>query len=175
MSYRQIPAGIELPNDIYVIIEIPANQDPVKYEIDKNHDCLMVDRFIATPMFYPTNYGYINKTLSDDGDPLDVLVVAPYPIISGAVIRCRPVGMLDMSDEAGQDEKLIAVPHTKLTKIYDDIKEYSDLPKLLIKQIENFFENYKKLEPEKWVKINTWKNAEAAHMQIKKAIEAYNK
>lgn len=173
MSYNQVPAGKDLPNDIYVVIEIPANHDPIKYEIEKDYDCLMVDRFMATPMFYPANYGYINNTLSEDGDALDVLVVTPYPVAPGSVIRSRPVGILNMSDEAGQDAKLIAVPHTKLTKIYDDVENYTDLPELLIKQIEHFFENYKDLEAGKWVKIDGWGNADVARAEIEKASAAY--
>ena len=113
MSYNSIPAGKELPHDIFVAIEIPANSSPIKYEIDKDYDALMVDRFMATPMFYPANYGYIPNTLSEDGDPLDVLVVTPYPVVPGSVIRARPIGILNMSDEAGQDAKLLAVPHDK--------------------------------------------------------------
>ena len=175
MSYSKIPAGKDLPNDIYVAIEIPANHDPIKYEIDKDADCLMVDRFMATPMFYPANYGYINETLSDDGDPLDVLVVTPYPVAPGSVVRARPVGILNMSDEAGQDAKLLAVPHSKLTALYDDVEEYTDLPELLIKQIEHFFENYKDLEKGKWVKVDGWANADAARAEILKSREAYLK
>ncbi len=175
MSYSKIPAGKDLPNDIYVAIEIPANHDPIKYEIDKDADCLMVDRFMATPMFYPANYGYINETLSEDGDPLDVLVVTPYPVAPGSVVRARPVGILNMSDEAGQDAKLLAVPHSKLTALYDDVQEYSDLPELLIKQIEHFFENYKDLEKGKWVKVDGWADADAARAEILKSREAYLK
>lgn len=173
MSYNQVPAGKDLPNDIYVVVEIPANHDPIKYEIEKDYDCLMVDRFMATPMFYPANYGYINNTLSEDGDPLDVLVVTPYPVAPGSVVRARPVGILNMSDEAGQDAKLIAVPHTKLTKIYDNVENYTDLPELLIKQVEHFFENYKDLEAGKWVKVDGWADADAARAEIEKAAAAY--
>ncbi|OUS26680.1 inorganic pyrophosphatase [Gammaproteobacteria bacterium 45_16_T64] len=172
MSYDKIPAGKDLPNDIYVAIEIPANSTPIKYEIDKDTDSLMVDRFMATPMFYPANYGYIPNTLSDDGDPLDVLVVTPYPVVPGAVIRSRPIGILNMSDEAGQDAKILAVPHDKLTKIYADVQNYTDLPELLIKQIEHFFENYKDLEAGKWVKVDGWADAEAARAEIIKSAEA---
>jgi len=173
MSYNKIPAGKELPNDIYVAIEIPANHDPIKYEIDKDADCLMVDRFMATPMFYPANYGYINETLSEDGDPLDVLVVTPYPVAPGSVVRARPVGILNMSDEAGQDAKLLAVPHSKLTSLYDNVENYTDLPELLINQIEHFFENYKDLEKGKWVKVDGWADADAARAEIIKSREAY--
>ncbi|WP_257279847.1 MULTISPECIES: inorganic diphosphatase [unclassified Endozoicomonas] len=173
MSYANIPAGKSLPEDIYVAIEIPANASPIKYEIDKDIDALMVDRFMATPMFYPANYGYIPQTLADDGDPLDVLVVTPYPVVPGSVIRCRAVGMLNMSDESGQDEKLIAVPHEKLSALYNNVQEYSDLPELLLKQIEHFFENYKDLEPGKWVKIEGWEGKEAAFEVIKKSAANY--
>lgn len=173
MSYNQVPAGKDLPNDIYVVIEIPANHDPIKYEIEKEYDALMVDRFMATPMFYPANYGYVNNTLSEDGDPLDVLVVTPYPVAPGSVVRCRPVGVLNMTDEAGVDAKLLAVPHTKLTKLYDHVEEYTDLPELLINQIKHFFENYKGLEAGKWVKVEDWAGADAARAEIEKAAAAY--
>lgn len=172
MSYNDIPAGKDVPNDVYAIIEIPANHDPIKYEIDKDSGAVFVDRFMATPMFYPANYGYIPHTLSEDGDPLDVLVVTPYPVAVGSVIRCRPVGMLRMEDDSGIDAKLIAVPHDKLSVIYRDIQEHTDLPALLIQQIEQFFNRYKELEAGKWVKILGWDNADAARAEILKSIEA---
>lgn len=175
MSYSDLSPGKELPHDIYVAIEIPANHAPIKYEIDKDSNCLMVDRFMATPMFYPTNYGYVPGTLSEDGDPLDVLVVTPYPVAPGSVIRARPIGILYMSDEAGKDSKVLAVPHKKLSALYDDVKEISDLPALLIKQIEHFFENYKDLEPGKWVKVDKWGNAADALAEVTKSREAYLK
>lgn len=176
MSYNDIPPGKDAPNDIYVAIEIPANSSvPIKYEIDKDSDQVFVDRFIATPMFYPANYGYIPQTLADDGDALDVLVVTPFPVAVGSVIRCRPVGVLNMSDESGEDAKLIAVPHDKLTTLYKDIKEYTDLPELLIKQIEHFFENYKDLEEGKWVKVDNWDDSEAAKKAIVDSVAAYKK
>ncbi|MEY1661259.1 inorganic diphosphatase [Isoalcanivorax beigongshangi] len=173
MDYAKVPVGKDVPNDINVVIEIPANSNPIKYEVDKDSNAIFVDRFLATPMFYPANYGYIPNTLSDDGDPLDVLVVTPYPVVPGSVIRCRPVGVLNMSDEAGEDTKLIAVPHDKLTTIYKDVQEYTDLPPLLIQQISHFFENYKDLEPGKWVKVDGWDNAEAARKAILQSIDAY--
>ncbi|WP_221801015.1 inorganic diphosphatase [Oceanobacter mangrovi] len=175
MSYNSVSSGKDLPNDIYVVIEIPANHAPIKYEIDKDMDCLMVDRFMATPMFYPANYGYVNNTLAGDGDPLDVLVVTPYPVQPGSVIRARPVGVLNMEDEGGEDVKLLAVPHTKLTKIYDDIQDINDVPELLRNQIAHFFENYKDLEAGKWVKVRDWGNAEDARKLIIEAAEAYAK
>lgn len=173
MGYNTIPAGKDLPNDIYVAIEIPANASPIKYEIDKDMDALLVDRFMATPMFYPANYGYINNTLADDGDPLDVLVITPYPVVPGSVIRSRPVGVLKMSDEAGGDEKLLAVPHEKLTQLYNDIQDIEDVPQLLKDQIVHFFENYKDLEKGKWVKVEGWENADAARAAIVKSAAAY--
>lgn len=173
MSYNKIPAGKSLPDDINVIIEIPANHAPVKYEIDKDMDALVVDRFMATPMFYPANYGFIPQTLSDDGDPLDVLVITPHPVEPGSVIRCRPVGVLNMTDESGQDAKLIAVPHVKLSTVYNDIQDINDVPELLRKQIAHFFENYKDLEEGKWVKVEAWGSADEARAEIKKSAAAY--
>tara|TARA_B100000768_G_scaffold174949_1_gene185791 strand:- start:797 stop:1324 length:528 start_codon:yes stop_codon:yes gene_type:complete len=173
MSYQNIPAGKDLPNDIYVVIEIPANSSPVKYEIDKDADALFVDRFMASPMFYPANYGYINNTLADDGDALDVLVVTPYPVVPGSVIRCRPVGVLNMTDEAGEDAKLLAVPHEKLTQAYNDVQDITDLPEMLRNQIKEFFENYKNLEKGKWVKVESWEGVESAKAKILVAAAAY--
>lgn len=173
MNISNIPAGKNAPEDINVIIEIPANSSPVKYEVEKDSGAVFVDRFMATPMFYPANYGFIPNTLADDGDPLDVLVVTPYPVVPGAVIRCRPVGVLNMTDEAGGDAKVVAVPHDKLTKIYQDVKDIEDLPQLLRDQIKHFFENYKTLEAGKWVKVEGWANAAAAKAEIEKSIAAY--
>ena len=135
MDFDKIPAGKDAPNDIYVAIEIPANSSPIKYEIEKDYSAIMVDRFMATPMFYPANYGFIPNTLSEDGDALDVLVITPYPVLPGSVIRCRPVGVLNMSDEAGPDAKLVAVPHDKLTTVYKDVQDVNDIPELLRQQI----------------------------------------
>lgn len=175
MNFNELSPGKELPHDIFVAIEIPANHAPIKYEIDKDTNCLMVDRFMATPMFYPTNYGYIPGTLSEDGDALDVLVVTPYPVTPGSVMRARPIGILYMSDEAGQDSKLLAVPHKKLSALYEDVKEPADLPQLLIKQIEHFFENYKDLEHGKWVKVDKWGGSAEAMAEVTKARDAYLK
>ncbi|XOD69843.1 MAG: inorganic diphosphatase [Sodalis sp. (in: enterobacteria)] len=166
MSLHQVPAGKDLPEDIYVIIEIPANAAPIKYEIEKESGVLFVDRFISTTMFYPCNYGYINHTLSPDGDPVDVLVPTPYPLQPGSVVRCRPVGLLKMTDESGEDIKLIGVPHTALSKEYDHIKDVGDLPHLLRTQITHFFEHYKDLEIGKWVQVDGWDNSEAAKKAI---------
>ena len=172
MSYSKVPAGKDLPNDIYVAIEIPANHAPIKYEIDHDIDCLMVDRFMATPMFYPANYGFIPHTLSDDGDPCDVIVLNPAPVVPGCVIRCRPIGVLLMEDEAGQDEKLVCVPHDKIHPFFSDIQSCDDLPKITRQQIEHFFARYKDLEPGKWVKITGWGSAEKAAELIQQGIAA---
>ncbi len=174
MIFDNIPAGKDLPNDIYVAIEIPAQSSPVKYEIDKEMGAVMVDRFMSAPMFYPANYGFIPHTLADDGDPLDVLVITPYPVVPGSIIRCRPIGMLDMDDEAGGDEKLIAVPHDKLSPEYHEYQDIDDLPVLLKEQIQHFFERYKELEKGKWVKLKGWENADAARNAIIQAVNNYN-
>ena len=166
MSLNDVKPGKDLPNDINVIIEIPALSPPVKYEVDKESGAVFVDRFMSTAMFYPCNYGYVPNTLSEDGDPVDVLVVTPIPLITGSVVRCRPVGVLKMSDESGVDAKIVAVPVSKLTKEYEHVKTHSDLPIGLIKSIEHFFEHYKDLEPEKWVKIDGWDGIEAAKQEI---------
>jgi inorganic pyrophosphatase len=173
MSLNLVPSGKEMPEDIYVVIEIPQNADPIKYEIDKASGAIFVDRFMATPMFYPCNYGYINNTLSLDGDPVDVLVPTPYPLIPGSVIRCRPVGVLKMSDEAGQDAKLVAVPHSKLTKQYEHINDVHELPELLKAQIRHFFERYKELEAGKWVKVEGWGDKAEAIAEIEASVVRY--
>lgn len=174
MSFSQIPAGKNPPEDIYVQIEIPANSTPIKYEIEKDCSAVFVDRFMATPMFYPANYGYVPQTVGGDGDPVDVLVVTPYPVVPGSVIRCRPVGGLNMTDDGGEDAKIIAVPHDKLTAIYKNVKELEDLPPLLLEQIKHFFENYKDLEPGKWVKLAGWFNSSTARDIIMDGVNAYN-
>ncbi|GIX30122.1 MAG: inorganic pyrophosphatase [Porticoccaceae bacterium] len=175
MSLSAVPAGDRIPDEINVIIEIPAHSDPVKYEVDKKTGAVFVDRFMSAAMFYPCNYGYIPNTLSEDGDPLDVLVIAPHRIISGTVIRCRPIGLLKMSDEAGIDFKLLALPTKKQTAIYDSVEEYTDLPPVYIRQIEHFFEHYKDLEPGKWVKVEGWEGAAEAKRQILAAVENFRR
>lgn len=172
MDIKKIPVGKKAPEEVNVIIEVPAGSDPVKYEIDKESGAIFVDRFLSTAMHYPCDYGFIPHTLSDDGDPADVLVVGRYPVVAGAVIAVRPVGVLLMEDEAGMDEKILAVPTSKLTPFYDNIKEYTDLPKILLDQIKHFFEHYKDLEPNKWVKVTGWKGSKEAQELITKAIEA---
>ncbi|GAA5191679.1 inorganic diphosphatase [Ferrimonas gelatinilytica] len=173
MSLNHVPAGKSLPDDIYVIIEIPANHDPIKYEVDKDSGALFVDRLMKSPMFYPANYGYVNHTLSLDGDPVDVLVPTPFPLQPGSVIRCRPVGVLKMTDESGEDAKVIAVPHTKLSQEYDHIQDVNDLPELLKAQIKQFFERYKELESGKWVQVDGWDDAAAARAEILSSAERY--
>jgi len=175
MSFDTLSPGSDVPEEVNVIIEIPANSDPVKYEVDKDSGTLMVDRFMASPMFYPCNYGYIPHTLSEDGDPIDVLVHTPYPLVHGSVIACRPVGVLNMKDEAGPDSKLVALPKKKLTSIYDHIDDVNDLPELLKAQISHFFTRYKELEKGKWVEIEGWADAAAAKQQIVESIERAKK
>ncbi|CUX96834.1 inorganic diphosphatase [Candidatus Doolittlea endobia] len=175
MSLNQVPAGKDLPEDIYVIIEIPANISPVKYEVDKESGALFVDRFISTAMFYPCNYGYINHTLSLDGDPVDVLVPTPYPLQPGSVVRCCPVGVLKMIDESGEDTKVVAIPHAKVAREYNYIKDINDLSPHLRAQITHFFEHYKDLEDGKWVKVNGWDSAKAAKDEIIASIERAKK
>ena len=174
MGLNAIKAGKDVPNDINVIIEISANSQPVKYEVDKESGALFVDRFLSTAMFYPANYGYIPQTLSEDGDPVDVLVITPVPLIAGSVIRCRPVGMLKMSDEAGIDAKLLAVPVDKLCKDYKAVNDYTDLSEGLLKSIEHFFEHYKDLDKGKWVKINGWGDIDQAKKEILDGVANYN-
>ncbi|GAC35079.1 inorganic diphosphatase [Paraglaciecola polaris] len=174
MSLNDVPAGKNLPEEINVIIEIPAHSDPVKYEVDKDTGAIFVDRFMATCMHYPTNYGYVNKTLSEDGDPADVLVMAPFPLLAGSVIKCRPVGVLKMTDESGTDAKILAVPVDKLSTIYRGIKDIDQVDELTLNQIEHFFSHYKDLEPGKWVKIDGWENAESAKAELVSSVERYN-
>lgn len=175
MNIDQIPAGKNLPEEVNVIIEIPQHADPVKYEVDKDSGALMVDRFMATAMHYPCNYGYVPHTLCGDGDPADVLVVAPFPLIPGSVIRCRPVGVLKMTDESGEDAKLLAVPIDKLSSLYSNVKEPEDLPQLLLDQVSHFFQHYKDLEKGKWVRIDGWEGSDAARQELVDAVARHDK
>ncbi|MCZ4282747.1 inorganic diphosphatase [Kiloniella laminariae] len=170
MDINKVSIGKDAPWDVNVVIEVPLHSS-VKYELDKESGAIEVDRFLHTPMHYPCNYGFVPHTLSDDGDPADVLVVGSLPILPGAVIRVRPVGVLVMEDEAGQDEKILAVPVTKLDPNYKNIKEYTDLPENLIAQIGHFFEHYKDLESGKWVKVKGWEGADVAAKMIQQAID----
>jgi inorganic pyrophosphatase len=171
MRIDAIAIGYEPPNDINVIIEVPLGGQPIKYEMDKDAGTLVVDRFLYTPMSYPGNYGFVPHTLSEDGDPIDVLICNTRQLIPGCVINARPIGVLIMEDNSGQDEKILAVPSHKLTQRYDNVLEHADLPDITLRQIEHFFEHYKDLEPGKWVKIGDWLGAAHARRLITEAIE----
>ena len=170
MRIEAIAIGDIPPEDVNVIVEVPVGGNPIKYELDKEAGTLMVDRFLYTPMAYPGNYGFVPHTLSEDGDPIDVLICNTRQLVPGCVINVRPIGVLVMEDNAGQDEKIIAVPSHRTTKRYDDIKSHSDLPQITLQQIEHFFEHYKDLEPGKWVKIGDWHGAADARRFIEEAI-----
>ena len=171
MDINQISMGKDVPHDINVIIEVPANAQPVKYEFDKDAGAIVVDRIVHTPMFYPANYGFMPHTLSEDGDPVDVLVIGRHQLIPGAVIRSVPIGVLKMEDDGGKDEKIIAVPHEKIDPYYKGITELNDLPENLLGQIKHFFEHYKDLEEGKWVKVEGWGGRLEAESLIKEAIK----
>ncbi|MCU0869935.1 MAG: inorganic diphosphatase [Burkholderiales bacterium] len=173
MNLDRVGPGHDVPNDFNVIIEIPMNADPIKYEVDKATGAVFVDRFMSTAMHYPCNYGYVPNTLSGDGDPVDVLVLSPVPLITGVVVRCRPVGMLKMSDEAGDDTKVLAVPIDKLTSLYRHVSQPRDLPDVVLAQIAHFFEHYKDLEAGKWVKVTGWVGPEEAKAEILGGIRNY--
>lgn len=175
MDIKKIPIGNNPPDDINVIIEIPLRGDPVKYEICKESGAMFVDRFLHTAMYYPVNYGFVPHTLSEDGDPVDVMVVGRVPIAVGAVLRCRPIGVMLMEDEGGMDEKILAVPHSKLHPFYSDVDTYEALPKILIQQIEHFFVHYKDLEVGKWVDLKGWQGPDQARAIIAQAIERAGK
>jgi inorganic pyrophosphatase len=175
MSLNKVSSGKDVPNDFNVIIEIPMNADPIKYEVDKESGAIFVDRFMGTAMHYPCNYGYVPNTLSADGDPVDVLVITPFPLIPGVVVRCRPIGVLKMTDEAGEDAKVLAVPVDKVLSIYSHWQKPEDLNELRLRQIQHFFEHYKDLEKGKWVKIEGWHGPEAAKEEILAGVAAYQK
>ena len=175
MGFDLVSAGRDVPNDINVIIEISAQGDPIKFEVDKDSGAVFVDRFMGTSMRYPINYGYVPHTIAGDGDPVDVLVVTPFPLAPGVVIRCRPVGVLKMEDDGGLDAKVVAVPVSKLTPLYDKVHSTEDLPELLMKQTVHFFEHYKDLEPGKWVKVQGWGTVEEARQEIVNGLAAARK
>jgi inorganic pyrophosphatase len=170
MRIDAIAVGTNPPEDVNVIIEVPIGGEPIKYEMDKAAGTLVVDRFLHTPMRYPGNYGFVPHTLSEDGDPIDVLVANTRPIVPGAVINVKPIGVLMMEDNAGGDEKIIAVPVSRLTKRYEHVANYTDLPKITLEQVQHFFEHYKDLEPGKWVKLKGWGDAAQAKRMIREAI-----
>jgi len=171
MRLEAVPVGANAPHEVNVVIEVPIGGEPIKYEMHKESGALMVDRFLYTAMRYPGNYGFIPHTLSDDGDPCDVLVASTRAIVPGAIMSCRIVGVMIMEDEAGGDEKLIAVPSSKLTKRYENVQNYTDLPQITLDQIEHFFAHYKDLEPGKWVKIVRWGDAAEAQQMVLDGIE----
>ena len=175
MSLDNVSPGDKVPEAFNVIIEIPMNGDPIKYEVDKESGAIFVDRFMNTAMHYPTNYGYVPKTIAGDGDPVDVLVVTPVPLMPGVVVPCRAIGILKMTDEAGEDGKVLAVPTNKILSLYSRWNKPEDLNPMRLKAIEHFFEHYKDLEQGKWVKVAGWEGPESAHKEILDGIAAYNK
>lgn len=170
MNLEKIAIGKNPPEDINVIIEVPIGDEPIKYELDKESGALFVDRFLFTPMRYPGNYGFVPHTLSEDGDPADVIIANTRPLMPGSVINCRPIGVLVMEDESGGDEKILAVPSRKLTQRYDHVTDHTDLPEITLKQIEHFFTHYKDLEPNKWVKIVGWEDSTTAKKMLMDAV-----
>jgi inorganic pyrophosphatase len=175
MNLDKLSAGTNLPEDFNVVIEIPANSPPIKYEVDKASGALLVDRFVGTGMSYPVNYGFIPHTLSEDGDPADVLVITPFPVTYSAVVHCRAIGVLRMEDESGVDAKILALPTKKSCAMYAHIDTIDQLPSLLVEQIKFFFEHYKGLEKGKWVKISGWENADAAKQEIMASVARFAK
>jgi inorganic pyrophosphatase len=173
MRLDLVSAGKDVPHDCNVVIEIPMHGDPIKYEVDKETGAVFVDRFMSTAMRYPCNYGYIPHTLSDDGDPSDVLVLSPVPLITGVVVRCRPIGMLTMEDEAGRDCKILAVPVDKLSALYRSIQKPQDLPEVELNQIAHFFAHYKDLEAGKWTRISGWVGPDEAKEEIVACVRRY--
>jgi inorganic pyrophosphatase len=175
MSLHNVTPGAKAPDEFNVIIEIPMAADPIKYEVDKASGAIFVDRFMSTAMHYPCNYGYIPQTLSDDGDPVDVLVITPYPLIPGVVVTCRPIGVLNMEDEAGGDAKLLAVPIDKILPIYQHWQKPEDIHDLRLQQIQHFFEHYKDLEAGKWVKVSGWEGPDAARREVASGIASFER
>ena len=173
MNLDRVSSGKDVPNEINVIIEIPAHSDPVKYELDKETGAMFVDRFMNTAMHYPCNYGYVPHTLSKDGDPVDVLVLTTYPLIPGSVIQCRPVGVLKMADESGDDAKVLAVPIDKLSRMYRKVVSFRDLPEAVLDQIAHFFEHYKDLDEGKWVRVGGWGDIDEAKQEILASVKMF--
>lgn len=174
MGLDRVPSGKALPNDFNVVIEIPMHSEPIKYEVDKESGAIFVDRFMSTAMHYPCNYGYIPHTIAGDGDPVDVLVVAQFALPPGVVVRCRPIGVLKMTDEAGDDAKLLAVPVDKLTPMYKNVVKPTDLPQIVLDQIAHFFEHYKDLEPGKFVKVDGWYGIEEARIEVNEGVRRFD-
>jgi inorganic pyrophosphatase len=174
MDIRKVPIGANPPDELNVIIEVALRSDPIKYEFDKESGAIFVDRFLYTTMFYPCNYGFVPHTLAADGDPIDVMVVGRMPVQPGAVLPVRPIGVLELEDEAGGDEKILAVPLPRITLIYDKVRTWRDLPEIDLKRIQHFFEHYKDLEPEKWVRVGNWRDPDEAHRLIRASIARAN-
>ncbi|TBE59164.1 inorganic diphosphatase (plasmid) [Rhizobium beringeri] len=174
MRIEAISVGKNPPDEVNVVVEVPVGGKPIKYELDKEAGALVAHRFLSTSMTYPGNYGFVPHTLSEDGEPIDVLIANTWPLVAGCVISVRPIGVLVMEDNAGKDDKIIAVPVAKLTRCYDKVENYTDLPDILVKQIEHFFSHYKDLEPGKWVKIAGWQDVNVAKKLIRKAVGRYN-
>ncbi len=173
MNLDRVSSGDNVPSEINVVIEIPARADPVKYELDKETGAMFVDRFMNTAMHYPCNYGYVPHTLSRDGDPVDVMVVTTYPLIPGSVIKCRPVGVLKMTDESGDDAKILAVPADRMSRHYRKVQDFRDLPEVLMEQIAHFFEHYKDLDEGKWVRVGGWGGVDDAKQEIMESVQLY--
>jgi inorganic pyrophosphatase len=171
MDINRVKIGSNPPSEVNVIIEVPLRSDPIKYEFDKDSNSIVVDRFLYTSMFYPCNYGFIPHTLAADGDPVDVMVVGRMPVQTGAILATRPIGVLELEDEAGGDEKILAVPARHITQLYDRVESWTDIPEIDLKRIQHFFEHYKDLEPEKWTRVGSWRDTEVAHRLIVEAIE----
>jgi inorganic pyrophosphatase len=170
MDITKVAIGKNPPEEVNVIIEVSLRSDPIKYEFDKDSGAIVVDRFLYTTMFYPCNYGFIPHTLAADGDPVDVMVIGRMPVQPGAVLEVRPIGVLELEDEAGGDEKILAVPTRKITQLYDRVHSWQDVPEIDLKRIQHFFEHYKDLEPEKWTRVGNWRDADIAHGLINNAI-----
>ena len=170
MDINKLPPGRNPPHEINVLIEVPLRSDPIKYEYDKETGFIFVDRYLYTAMFYPCNYGFIPNTLAEDGDPVDVMVIGRMPVMPGAILRARPIGVLMMEDEAGQDEKILAVPIDKITQVHRNVQSYKDVPEIDLARIAHFFEHYKDLEPNKWVKVLGWEDADVAQRLILEGI-----
>jgi inorganic pyrophosphatase len=170
MDIRKVPVGRNPPHEINVVIEVPLRSDPIKYEFDKESGAIFVDRFLYTTMFYPCNYGFVPHTLAADGEPIDVMVVGRMPVQPGAVLPVRPIGVLELEDEAGGDEKILAVPLPRITLIYDKVRTWQDLPEIDLKRIQHFFEHYKDLEPEKWVRVGSWRDPAEAYRLIEEGM-----
>ncbi|MGO7079256.1 inorganic diphosphatase [Rhizobium johnstonii] len=174
MHIDAISVGKKPPDDVNVIVEVPVDGRSIKYEMDMEAGALVVNRFLSTSMTYPGNYGFVPHTLSQDGDPIDVLIANTWPLVAGCVINVRPIGVLVMEDDGDKDEKIIAVPVAKLTRCYDKVENYTDLPEIFVKQIEHFFSHYKDLEPGKWVKVANWQDVNVAKKMISDAVGRYN-